>query len=349
MTSVGAVIPAYNADWCISRSIGGLLAAGFPPQDIVVVDDGSTDRTRDVAEKLGVRLVVLPGNSGAAAARNAGAAACAADVLLFVDADVVVHPDVRARVVEAFEASNLLDALFGAYDDKPACKGPVGRFRNLLHHFVHLHGPDRPHSFWTGCGAVRSSTFARLGGFDPRLRMMEDVEFGLRLTSTGGLVRLDRGLFGKHLKCWSLGSMIRMDILDRAIPWSRLLLFRHALVDELNLDRAHRVSAVMVLLLIASLLLAPVAPQALWIGAASLAGFLFLNSKFHALVFRKAGWVAGLAAIPLHILHMTCAIIGLGWVLVAEFLPWRLFGRPLPEEVSWAASPSPPPAPDRRA
>lgn len=345
---VGAVVPAYNADWCVGRSIEGLLAAGFAAEDIIVVDDGSVDRTRDVASGLGVQVVQLPANSGPAAARNAGVQVTEADVLLFVDADVVIHPDARSRVMEAFAACDAPDALFGAYDDRPECPNIVSKFRNLLHHFVHLHGPERPHSFWTGCGAVKRSTFERLGGFDSGLRMMEDVEFGLRLTSAGGVVRLDRNLLATHLKCWTLPSMIRMDIFDRAIPWSRLLLFRHGLVNEFNIDVGHRISAVMVFLLLAGLVLSLVNPWALGLSAVGLAGFLALNRSFHALVFRSAGWWTGLAAIPLHIVHVACAMIGLGWTILTEYLPWRLFRRPPPAEIFSPVGKSPPPASDRR-
>ncbi len=345
---VGAIIPAFNADWCVGRSIEGLLAAGFARGDIIVVDDGSTDRTREVALDLGVRVVQMPANSGAAAARNAGVQASQAELLLFVDADVVIHADVRSRMIEAFETTPGLDALFGAYDDRPECPNVVSRFRNLLHHFVHLHGPDKPHSFWTGCGAVRRSTFERLGGFDSKLRMMEDVEFGLRLTGAGGMVRLDRNILATHLKCWTLSSMVRMDILDRAIPWSRLLLFRHGLVDELNIDVRHRISAFMVLLMLVGLVLALFSPWALGLSAAGLAGFLVLNWSFHALVFRSAGWWTGLAAIPLHLVHMACAMIGLGWTILTEYLPWRLFRRPPPAEIFSSVRASPPPASDRR-
>lgn len=324
---ITAVVPAFNADWCIERAISGLLAAGFKAIDIVVADDASTDRTPDIATALGVRLLRLETNAGAANARNAGAALADGDVILFVDADVVVLPDVRTRLLASLGSSPDLDAVFGLYDDKPHCPGVVGRFRNLLHHFVHLHGPDQPHSFWTGCGAVRRSVFADLGGFDARLRMMEDVEFGMRLTSAGGQVLLDRQMRARHLKCWSLRSMIRMDILDRAIPWSRLLLFRHTLVNELNLDQRHRVSAIFVLLVAACLGLAMLDPRWLLVSGAAFLVFVLLNWSFHMLAFKRLGWFAGLISIPLHLLHTLCAIIGFGWVFVTEFIPSVVLNR----------------------
>ncbi len=330
-----AVIPAYNSAWCIERCIRGLLDAGFLAQDIVVSEDGSIDRTAEIAVAMGVRLVTAPHNSGAAAARNTGAAVADADFILFVDSDVVVYPNVRTRVQAAFQQSPDLDAVFGLYDDVPHCRSSVGRFRNLLHHYVHLHGPLQPHTFWTGCGAVRHSAFEKIGGFDARLRMMEDVELGLRLTAAGGRISLDREMRARHLKCWSVGSMIHMDFFDRAIPWSRLLLFRHGLVNELNIDQRHRIGAIAVLLLMAGLLLALLNPRWLLLSGAALLTFLMLNIGFHLLMFRRAGVGSGFAAIPLHLVHTLCAIAGFGWVFLAEFIPICLLRKPVPESLAF--------------
>ncbi len=348
MNRIAAVIPAFNADWCIERSVRGLLEAGFAPQDVIVADDGSTDSTAEIAGALGVRLLRLTANSGAAAARNAGAALTDADIILFVDADVVVHPDVRTRVLESLGSSSACDAVFGLYDDVPHCRRAVGQFRNLLHHFVHLQGPEQLHSFWTGCGAVRRSAFGKVGGFDPRMRMMEDIEFGMRLSAAGGQVQIDRQMRAQHLKCWSLAGMIHMDVHDRAIPWSRLLLFRHGLVNELNLDWRHRASAVAVLLMVSGLALAPLNPRWLLLPGVALLVFMLLNRSFHALAFRRLGLLSGLAAIPLHIIHTLCAIAGFGWVFLTEFMPARLFRRPVSGDPAPVQPPDCPPTSDRR-
>jgi glycosyltransferase involved in cell wall biosynthesis len=327
--NITAVVPAYNAEWCIARAIRSLLDAGFDAADIIVADDASTDRTPEIAAAYGVTLVRLKTNSGAAAARNAGAAMARGDVIFFVDSDVAVLPDARARLEASFAPATAPDAVFGLYDDAPICAGTVGRFRNLLHHFVHLHGPDRPHSFWTGCGAVSTAMFRHLGGFDAGMRMMEDVEFGMRLTSAGGTIRIDRALRAHHLKSWSVRSMIRMDIFDRAIPWSRLLLFRHAMVNELNIDLRHRAGAIFAMLLCASLMMTVFDARWLFVSAAAFLAFVALNAEFHALALRRLGWLGGLAAIPLHVVHTLCAIVGFGWVYLTEFIPASVFNRPI--------------------
>ena len=89
-------------------------------------------------------------------ARNTGAALATGDVLVFIDADVVVHRDAMTRIRAAMAADPGLDAVYGSYDDRPADAGVVSRFRNLLHHEVHQLAAGPSPSFWAGLGAVRT-------------------------------------------------------------------------------------------------------------------------------------------------------------------------------------------------
>jgi cellulose synthase/poly-beta-1,6-N-acetylglucosamine synthase-like glycosyltransferase len=320
-----AIVPARDAAGWIGLCLSALQTAGFEGHDRIVVDDGSVDGTGDVARSLGARVLRSDQNRGAAAARNiAASAADDVDVLFFVDADVVVAPDARDRVIGAL-ADPAVDAVFGAYDTSPDCPGVVSRYRNLLHHFVHVTGPERPGTFWTGCGAVRSETFKRLGGFDTTQRMMEDIEFGMRLVASGGTIKLDPRLRGKHLKSWSVVSMAITDLRDRAVPWSRLMLAEGAMLsNELNMGMAHRLSALLTLALPLSILFEFAVPgfQGAWL--AVLAAFMLVNARFLWFLFRTAGARVALAAVPLHLLHYACAAAGFGWVVMTETLPRRL-------------------------
>lgn len=322
--SLCVVIPARNAAWCIEECLSGLAVAGFAPNEIVVVDDGSSDASAALARCFGVSVISNPIGSGAATARNSGAKESVGDILFFVDADVVVYPDVRSKLSEFFSANPDIDAVFGAYDDAPSCPSHVSKYRNLLHHYVHCQGPSRPGSFWTGCGAVRRVTFDRLGGFDGSQRMMEDVEFGMRMTDDGGVVALDPALRCKHLKSWTALGMARSDLFDRAIPWSRLMLFGRGLSAELNLGWRNRLSAALTAMIWLGLLVAPFAPVLLVVAAVSCIFFIVVNREFLFLVRRCAGDKAAVAAIAFHILHFTSALAGFAWVFLVEYIPRRM-------------------------
>ena len=155
-----------------------------------------------------------PTLAGPAEARNLGAQRARGDVLVFVDADVVVHADAFHRIRAALEADQGLTAIFGSYDDSPPAPGAVSGFRNLLHHYVHQSSPGPATTFWAGLGAIRRDAFLASGGFDaaryPRASI-EDVELGIRLAEAGARIVLDPELQGTHLKEWGLGEMLRTD------------------------------------------------------------------------------------------------------------------------------------------
>ena len=86
---VSVIIPAYNAECTLPRTLTALRAAAPSPFEIIVVNDASSDATAKVADSLGVSVLSCTKNGGAATAKNHGAAAAHGDILLFIDSDVV--------------------------------------------------------------------------------------------------------------------------------------------------------------------------------------------------------------------------------------------------------------------
>lgn len=308
--SLMVVVPAHQAAAELAQCLDGLFGAGFGRDEVLVVDDGSRDGTGDVARAIGVRVLRHDVALRPARARNAGVRATQSDVIVFVDADVVVHPGARDHILRFFREEPGYVALIGSYDDAPAAPRWVSRYRNLLHHFVHQTGNPEAATFWTGFGAVRRRAFDEAGGLDPAWENIEDVEFGMKLVERGGRIRLDATLLCKHLKDWTLGSMFRTDWKGRAVPWSRLLQRRRARTGDLNLSRTHQTSAAAVALLVGSLLLVPVLPHSLWLAAAALALFLAINARFLCLLARQGGPGFALVSVFYHATHYAAALLG---------------------------------------
>lgn len=245
---ISVIVPLYNAQKTIAACLGGITASIYPNYELIVVDDGSTDGSQQIAETFSPIFIQLTaGPLGPAFARNRGAEAATGEILFFVDSDVVIYPDTLAVIVDAFETRPEFDALFGSYDDEPGDPSFLSQYKNLTHAFVHRKAREDGSTFWSGCGAIKRSAFMQLGGFDatkyPR-PSIEDIELGCRIKARGGRIWVNKQIEAKHLKKWTLRGLVRTDIVDRAIPWTLLILRNRDLPNDLNLGASQRFSAV---------------------------------------------------------------------------------------------------------
>lgn len=320
---ISVVIPAYNNAAALEESLGAITRSAGAEDEIIVVDDASTDGTPEAAVRFGVQLYRTEHNSGAGAARNLGARHATGDVLLFIDSDVVVEPDTIGRVKRLLEARPELTAVFGSYDDAPRAPELVSQFRNLLHHFVHQHGDPEASTFWAGCGAIRRAAFEAVNGFDSGIytRAIEDIELGYRLRAAGYRILLDRDLRVTHLKHWTLASFLHTDVVYRALPWSRLLRQRRLPLDHLNLKTEHRVSVALAVLIALALPLAPLAPIALAFAAAACVGLMVANRKLLAFFLRARGFAFATFTVPLLFLHYLASAVGYLWARASPAAP----------------------------
>ena len=300
------IIPAYNARDTLPACLKAVHASDFQDWELIVVDDGSTDGSAELAAGFGARVVETGGRAGPAHARNLGAAAANGRYLFFLDADCQLHPDTLGRAAGHWQDDPALDALFGSYDDAPAAPNFISQYKNLFHHYIHQTSREEAVTFWAGCGAIRRERFRELGGFDaaryPR-PAIEDIELGYRLAAAGGRIRLAKDVQVTHLKRWTLASLLRSDICDRALPWSQLLHGATAAPADLNLQGKHRLSGAAALVLFFALW------GVKWRRGTAVAAFLsaaalfWLNRDLYQFFRRKRGWFFALRAVPLHWLY----------------------------------------------
>jgi hypothetical protein len=199
----------------------------------------------------------------------------------------------------------------------------LSQYRNLLHHYVHQQGEEEASTFWGACGAIRRDVFAARGGFSDRYRTpsIEDIELGYRLKESGARIKLCKTLQVTHLKRWTARSMLRTDLLQRAIPWTLLILSRGRLTNDLNLRTRERISVGTAMVMAGGILAAVMWPGVLFaaLGAAGVLGLL--NARFYAFCFRRRGFRFMCGSVLWHWLYFVYA--GVGFVLG---MFWHLLG-----------------------
>ena len=327
---LSVVVPVHNGGEGLRHCLQALAASARPPDEVIVVDDGSTDGSAALAAALGARvLTTSAGPLGPAHARNRGAEVATGEVLVFIDADVAVHTDTLARMEAHLTGAPDVAAIFGCYDDHPPARNPASLYKNLLHHYVHQHGEREAGTFWSGCGAVRRAVFWATRGFDETWTSMEDVELGARLRQAGHRIRLCPEIQATHLKRWTLASLWHTDIFGRAVPWTRLILRQGRLSSDLNLDWRSRLSALAAWALLGCTLLV------LGFGLLGLgrlangpglgvllasAGVTVLNADLYRFFFRRGGARFALIAAALHVAYLFYSSLVFACLLVSHRL-----------------------------
>ena len=153
---------------------------------------------------------------------------------------------------------------------------------------------------------MRRSVFLEHKGFD-HLKFsepsIEDIDLGSRLCSNGKQILLDPDIQAKHLKKWGIRSHLRTEIFCRAIPWSKLILEKQVLINDMNLKWSDRISSVlagMSLLFIFPLYWKPVFGFAVFLCLIAIA---LLNANILKFFARKRGILFAIMSFPWHVLY----------------------------------------------
>ena len=299
---------------CLQSVVSSHVGVSY---ELIVVDDGSDDDSAEIAHNYTSKVIILSQTGGPAAARNHAARQAKGTWLFFTDADCKLHRETLARAAHLLKTHPHLDALIGSYDDQPEAPNFISQYKNLLHHYTHQTSPPEATTFWTGCGAIRRHRFLALGGFNSQRYpqpSIEDIELGYRLIAAGGHIRLEKTLQLTHLKHWTFLSMLKSDILQRALPWSRLLQTEATLPAQLNLRLSHRLSAVILLgSLIGAMVPAPTTPifrkKAQQLRYISTLTYLSLNAPLYRFLAKKRDLKFLFCAIPLHALYYLYGVL----------------------------------------
>jgi GT2 family glycosyltransferase len=183
-----------------------------------------------------------------------------------------------------------LSALFCSFTKETTREETCSRHKNLLHHWTHQNASSEAITFCGGFGMIRRAAFLAVGGFDLQLRFLEDVDLGYRLHRAGHRILLAKNLQATHAKAYTLGSLLRSDVFERAAPWVRLMLTHRIVRNDLN-TRVHNVLSV---LAACALPISLVLDPRLRLAAALLLIVIWLNRDFLRLGLREYGPVFAL-------------------------------------------------------
>jgi glycosyltransferase involved in cell wall biosynthesis len=195
MTSrVSAIVPVYNRAHCLRAAVDSLRATGYSDLEILIVDDGSTDQTLNVAKALEaeapstIRVLRHPDglNHGPGASRNLGVHESSGAYLCFLDSDDLVLPHRFEVAVPLIEDDATIDGVSEPFNIQDGNEPPRASVEKRSALISRLLGPGLRWN--TNSILLRKACFLDVGGFSERLRTCEDVVLWLKLALSARIV-----------------------------------------------------------------------------------------------------------------------------------------------------------------
>ncbi|MFM1921387.1 MAG: hypothetical protein RLZZ303_3021 [Candidatus Hydrogenedentota bacterium] len=189
MIPVSVIVPSYNAERTLAECIEALLHQDYPDLEIIIVDDGSTDRTAEIAHGYEGITYIRQDNAGPAAARNRGAAAAKGEWLAFTDSDCIAEPDWISALmakVRANEGKGVV-GVGGTY----GIANPESLLARIIHAEIqarHARMKDEVDFLGSFNVAYERMAFEAVGGFDESFSQAsaEDNDLAYRLIDADG-------------------------------------------------------------------------------------------------------------------------------------------------------------------
>lgn len=176
---VSVIIPVYNGERYLAECLSSVFAQTWSPLEVIVVDDGSCDRSAAIAEDVDGVTLIRQANAGVAAARNAGIAAARADFIALLDQDDLWLPGKIEAQMRVFQADPALDYVLTEQERfiEPGCDHPSWARTHQVHAVVS--------GFEPSAVLMRRSAFERVGPFDSRFAVASDSDWFFRATDAG--------------------------------------------------------------------------------------------------------------------------------------------------------------------
>ena len=202
MPKISVVIPAYNAESFLGQTIASIATQSFDDFEIIVVDDGSTDATAEIARTADPRVrVVQQRNQGIAVARNIGISKSRGDWIAFLDHDDLWHPHKLKAQTEVLERDPGCGIVYGEFLrwnplTPPQFLDETIDSRRIAPDLSGFILPQLIHTNWVllSTAVIRRSVFDAVGGFDPDMPPADDWDLMLRAAEHFRFVKLAQPL-----------------------------------------------------------------------------------------------------------------------------------------------------------
>lgn len=321
---VSIVIPVYNREKSIGPCLRAALDQSYPRDkyEIVIVDDGSTDSTVEIAKKLADKVLTNPGNLGRRHARESGTRSAKGEIIVNIDSDVLIKPGTLTKIVDYFLRHNDVHALTGLLSKDHPNANFFSQYKNLYMNYIFNKLPEEVTFIYGSIYAIRKEA-ARIYGSDRDIG--EDTMFGQELVSSGKKIAFLKDLEVVHLKKYTFISFIKNDFV---VPfnWAKIFLkykgwrqFGRNRTGYAHSPKEQLLSVALAPAIILFALAAMAKGPFSYLATAAFVGWFFLNRDFLWYLAREKGAVFGILAIFVTFLDNVIMALGIACGFCAAY------------------------------
>lgn len=288
------IIPTFNSERTLEQCLQAVRSSFYQDRELIVVDDGSKDKTVSIAEKYAGLVVSQGKHQGRSYARKSGIEKAKGEILVFIDSDVVIKQDTLTTIADYFSVHPEVDALTGLLSKEHPNADYFSQYKNLYMNYTFSRLLERVNFLYGSLFAVRRRALIPYGH---EVKIADDTEFGQRLTAEGKRIDFLKGLEVLHLKKYNFFSLVKNDFL---IPFDWASIFiRHKGWRELGKNQTGYLHSPKEQLV--SVILAPLIFFSAFLSLRPLVvltlTWFFLNLRFFRFLTREKGFIFGLASV----------------------------------------------------
>lgn len=227
LPKISIIIPNFNGSKTLPFCLDAAIKSDYPLFEVIVVDDASTDKSKEKILGFNVKLLTHTTNRGPSAARNTGARHADGKIFLFIDSDVCIKKDTLGKIAAIFLKKPEISAAVGLPDHAYVFTNLASIHFNQRVHYNYLQLPDFINVLYGSVSAVKKEAFEKVGGFNEAIRTagVEDNELGYRLVNAGYKLYHSKDIPITHYKKIGFIALFKNDF-KRTVERMKLLLGR---------------------------------------------------------------------------------------------------------------------------
>lgn len=287
---VRVIVPAYKANATIHICLQHIFKAltSFADAEVFVVTHKTTIRNFS-DDRLHIIDSAKPLNAGEA--RNVGAQDCGNRILLFVDADVLVHADTFVALTAPIR-QGIADATVGNYATDVYGNAFYQKYKKLYIHQAYAREGFITNEFWTAIAAIHGNVFHAVGAFSTTFAFKggEDTEIGMRITNSGFRIYAVATAQGSHLKTFTFSSLVENDFIKGTRTVVLALQRKTPLSENRHAKKSDQHAVALACLMLILIPAASLVPWLILFMPLLVAGYIYSRGSFVILCIREGMW-----------------------------------------------------------